>query len=176
MNDDDDAPDPEALHYAAGDGDLPRVKALIAEGYSVNAFDELGWTPLHHAAQKERLEVVRFLIAAGADVNARDEAMLGDSVLKDVAQTCSLELATILLKGGADPTLAGGMGVTALHRSADRKRFEGPPVHELLLEAARQRNPAWPGLDEFALTRNERNKKLRKREQRKKVRKRKRRG
>ncbi|MBW0002780.1 MAG: ankyrin repeat domain-containing protein [Hyphomicrobiales bacterium] len=163
MNDD-DAPDPEALHYAAGDGDLPRVMALIAEGYSVKAFDELGWTPLHHAAQKERLEVVRFLIAAGADVNASDEAMLGDPVLKDVAQTCSLELAKILLEAGADPTLPGGMGVTALHRSVERKRFEGPLVHELLLEAARRRNPAWSGLDEFTVTRNERDKRLRKRE------------
>jgi len=140
----------EALHFAAGDGDLCRVKELLEEGYPINAFDDLSWTPLHHAAQKEHLAVVRYLIAAGADVNAHEEERIGDTVLKHVAQTCSLELAKILLDAGADPTIPGWMQLTALDKSVNREAFEGPDVHRLLLEAARLRNPRWPRLDEFS--------------------------
>ena len=116
----------EALHFAAGRGDLGRVKELLADGNPINAFDDLGWTALHHAARKSHLAVVCYLIAAGADVNARDEERFGNTVLKDVAQTCSLELARILLDAGADPTIPGSMGLTALDMSRNRKRFEGP--------------------------------------------------
>jgi ankyrin repeat protein len=140
----------EALHFAAGDGDLGRVEELLGEGYPVNAFDDMSWTPLHWAARRGRLAVVHRLIAAGADVNAREVERFGDTVLKHVAQTCSLELARILLDAGADPTIPGWMGLTALDKSANRRRFEGPDVHRLLLEAARRRNPHWSRLDEFS--------------------------
>jgi ankyrin repeat protein len=140
----------EALCFAAGDGDLRRVKELLAEGYPVNAFDDLSWTPLHHAARKEYLAVVRHLIAAGADVNAHEEERIGDTVLKHVAQTCSLELARILLDAGADPTVPGWMQLTALDKSVTRKRFEGPEVHRLLVDAARRCNPRWARLEEFS--------------------------
>jgi ankyrin repeat protein len=140
----------DALCFAAGDGDLRRVKELLAEGYPVNAFDDLSWTPLHHAARKEHLDVVRHLIAAGADVNAHQEERIGDTVLKHVAQTCSLELARILLDAGADPTIPGWMQLTALDKSAERKRAEGLEVHRLLVEAARRRNPRWRRLEEFS--------------------------
>jgi ankyrin repeat protein len=110
----------------------------------------MSWTPLHWAARRERLAVVHHLIAAGADVNAREVERFGDTVLKHVAQTCSLALAGILLDAGADPTIPGWMGLTALDKSANRQRFEGPDVHRLLLEAARRRNPHWSRLDEFS--------------------------
>jgi hypothetical protein len=93
---------------------------------------------------------VHYLIAAGADVNAREVERFGNTVLKHVAQTCSLELAGILLDAGADPTIPGWMGLTALDKSLDRKRSEGPLVHRLLLEAARRRNTHWARLDEFS--------------------------
>jgi ankyrin repeat protein len=140
----------EALHFAAGDGDLRRVKELLDAGYAINAFDDMSWTPLHHAAKKGRLEVVRYLITAGADVNAHDEGRIGDTVLKNAASTCSLELARTLLDAGADPTIPGWMGLTALDKSENRKRREGPDVHRVLLEAARRRNPLWPRLEEFS--------------------------
>jgi ankyrin repeat protein len=140
----------EALHFAAGRGDLSRVRRLLAEGHPINAFDDLSWTPLHHAARREHLDVVRHLIAAGADVNACDEQRSGDTVLKHVAETCSLELARILLDAGADPTIRGWMWLTSLDKSVNRKRPEGVEVHRLLLEAARRRNPLWPRLEEFS--------------------------
>ena len=117
----------EALHRAAGEGDLARVKALLAEGYPIDRFDDLSWTPLHHAARNEHLEVVRHLIAAGADVNAHEEQRIGDTVLKHVAPSCSLDLARMLVDAGADPTIPGWMGLTALDKSEDRKSRKAVP-------------------------------------------------
>jgi ankyrin repeat protein len=140
-----------------------RPATLLAQGSPINAFDDLSWTPLHLAARRGHLAVVRHLIAAGADVNAREAERFGDTVLKHVAQTCSLELAKILLDAGADPTIPGWMGLTALDKSAERKRFEGPEVHRLLLEAARRRKPGWPRLEEFSVKGRKQRKERRKR-------------
>ncbi|MGC8638706.1 MAG: ankyrin repeat domain-containing protein [Isosphaeraceae bacterium] len=129
----------ERLHLAAQDGDLAQVKRLIAEGLDVNAFDELGNTPLHWAAMKEHLEVAAFLIEAGADVNAHDEAQIGNTPLAEIAGNCSLAMARLLVDAGADPTIRGWMQMNALDRSKRRKHGEGPRVHALLAETARRK-------------------------------------
>jgi ankyrin repeat protein len=126
----------EQLHHAAQDGDLNRVRQLIAEGFSVNAFDDdVHWTPLHYAATKGHLDVMKALIEAGADVNAHDEARIGNTPLGEVAGNCSYEVAKVLIDGGADPRIPGWMQITALQHSAERKRPEGVRVHELLRQA-----------------------------------------
>lgn len=124
------------LHFAAQDGDLEKVRALIASGADLNTFDELGMTPLHYAAKEEHLEVARFLLQHGASVNARSEPTIGNTPLGEIAATCSLRMARLLVEAGADPTIPGWMQITALHRAGNRKRGEGPQVHELLLKAA----------------------------------------
>jgi ankyrin repeat protein len=126
----------ERLHFAAGEGDLGRVQQYLAEGCDPSAFDELGLTPLHYAARGEHFDVVTLLLKRGARINACDVSRAGDSVLADVAQTCSLAMAQLLIDAGADPTTPGGMGMNALHRSATRKRDDGPAVHALLCRAA----------------------------------------
>jgi ankyrin repeat protein len=128
----------EQLHFAAGRGDLARVKELIAEGYDVNAIDEIGKTPLHYAVNDEQCEVVTYLIEAGADVNAHDEATIGNTPLADVAGKCSLNIARILIEAGADPMIRGWMQLNALDRAKDRKRGEGPEVYRLLLKTAKK--------------------------------------
>ena len=112
----------------------------------------MGLTPLHYAARKGHLEVAACLLAAGADVNAHDEAMIGETPLGEVAGNCSLEMARLLVEAGADPTIEGWMHLTALHRSADRQRLDGPAVHALLVEAAQRLGhtidvPLGPGRD-----------------------------
>ena len=130
----------ERLHFAASDGDLAAVKALIADGYDVNATDsDLRLTPLHYAARDEHLDVARYLIDHGANVNAIDDATAGDTPLADIAQECSYEMAELLLKAGANPLTPGWMQLNALHRSERRKRPEGVKVHELILDYARRR-------------------------------------
>jgi ankyrin repeat protein len=128
----------EQLHFAAQDGDLEKVTNLLNQGYPPNAFDELGKTPLHYAAQGGHLEVMRMLLDSGADVNAHDEQVIGNTVLGEVASYCSFEVAKILIDAGADPTIPGWMGLTALHESQDRKKPEGKRVHELLTQASKR--------------------------------------
>jgi ankyrin repeat protein len=129
----------ERLHRAAGAGDLNLVKSLVAEGCDLNAFDDIGWTPLHHAAREEHLHVAAFLLESGAQVDARREALIGDTPLGTVAGECSLDMARLLVAAGADPTICGWMGLNALHRAKARRRGDGPLVHALLAEAAARR-------------------------------------
>lgn len=85
------------------------------------------------------LEVVRFLLSKGADVNAHNEDGAGESPLGEVAATCSMELAAILVDAGANPTIPGWMGISALDRALKRVRGDGPEVCALLLSAAKTR-------------------------------------
>jgi hypothetical protein len=122
----------DALHQAAQDGDVPRVSALVTAGYDPNRFDELGKTPLHYAAAREHIDVASFLLAHGAAVNAHDEATIGNTPLGEVAGSCSLAMATLLIEAGADPSIRGWMQLSALDRAAGRRRGDGPRVFELL--------------------------------------------
>lgn len=128
----------EKLHFASQDGNLEKVKELLTEGYSPNAFDDLSKTPLHYAAEKEHIEVMRVLINACADVNAHEEAKIGNTPLGEVAGHCSYEVAKLLLEAGADPTIPGWMQLTALDTSKKRLRPEGRHVYELLLKAGQR--------------------------------------
>jgi ankyrin repeat protein len=130
------------LHFAAQDGDITRVRALLAAGRSPNAFDELSKTPLHYAAEGEHLDIMRVLLDEGADVNAIDEARIGNTPLREVAENCSLAVAQALVEAGADPRIPGWMQLTALHKAEKRKSEEGRRVYALLKNAAdRLTNP-----------------------------------
>jgi glutaminase len=61
-----------ALTWAASQGDLNEVRALIATGVKPGTADYDGRTPLHLAAAEGQLEVVRYLLAAGADPKPED--------------------------------------------------------------------------------------------------------
>lgn len=130
----------ERLHFAAADGDLEQIKALLSEGYDLNAFDkDLGKTPLHYAAQNNHIQAVQLLIQAGADVNANDPSKIGNTPLSEIVQTCSYEMAKILIDAGSDPTIPGWMWLTALDRAQHRKKLEGLMIYELLLKTAKEK-------------------------------------
>jgi len=124
------------LHFAAMHGDLAKCTELVAEGYDVHVFDEVGHTPLHYAAKGEHYDVVKFLLAKGANVNALCEEMIGKPPLAHVAQTCSLKMAEMLLKAGASPTLRIGLCRSAIEAARERKRGEGPRVYEIMCRYA----------------------------------------
>jgi len=127
------------LHFAAGRGDLPRVKQLVESGRSITEYDEIGYTPLHHAAKGEFFAVTTYLLSIGADINAHDEEHIGETPLGAVAASCSLEMAKLLVDAGANPTIAGWMGLTALYRAKQRKKSEGQKVYALLADIARRK-------------------------------------
>ena len=128
--------DESALHFAAEDGDITRVRQLLADGRSPNVFDEISKTPLHYAAENGHIEIMRMLLEAGADVNANEEARIGNTPLRDVADECSLAVATFLVDSGADPRIPGWMQLTALHKAEERKDREGQRVYALLKSVA----------------------------------------
>ena len=146
---DDDWYEKERLHRAASSGDVEEIKALLEEGLPINAFDDLNRTPLHYAASEGHVAAVRYLIDAGADVNAHEEEKIGETPLGLVARNCSFEMAKTLIDAGADPTILGWMTLTALDRSAERKRPEGKRVHKLLVETVRRRKPNWSRLRKY---------------------------
>jgi ankyrin repeat protein len=130
----------DLLHFAASDGDLDKVKDLVQKGFDVNAFDEiLSFTPLHYAIKGRHIEVAKYLISVGADVNAHHLEKIGETPLGEVAANCSYEIAELLVKAGANPTIPGWMKITALQRASERKKEEGKQVYKLLLEVSRKK-------------------------------------
>ena len=128
--------DESALHFAAQNGDIARVRQLLADGRSPNGFDEIAKTPLHYAAENGHIDIMRVLLEAGADVNANEEARIGNTPLRDVADKCSLAVATLLVDAGADPRIPGWMQLTAVHKAKERKDQEGQRVYALLKSIA----------------------------------------
>ena len=59
------------LSVASLEGNVERVKALLAQGANVNNMEYGAVTPLHCAAMKGHKEVAAVLLAAGADVNRK---------------------------------------------------------------------------------------------------------
>ncbi len=138
---DDELPDElgdafDELHIAVQHGDMTRVRQLLADGRSPNAFDEISKTPLHYAAEGGHIDIIRVLLDAGADVNAHDEPRIGNTPLRDVADQCSLAVATLLVDAGADPRIPGWMQLTALHKAGKRTDQEGQRVYALLKRVA----------------------------------------
>ena len=130
----------EQLHIAADKGDLNRVKELVESGSDVNAFDEdLSLTPLHYAAKSGHVEVVRYLLSVGSNVNAHQKEKIGETPLGEIAANCSYEMAELLIKAGANPTIPGWMQLTALDIARDRKKEEGRRVYMLLAETAKKK-------------------------------------
>jgi ankyrin repeat protein len=85
------------------------------------------------AAEKGDIEIVRMLIEAGADVNAFDEIHPGtNALLEAVKRGGSYEMVELLVNAGANPTITGCMGSTALDEARWRVKFSTPSKEEAL--------------------------------------------
>lgn len=99
------------LITAAEEGDLTEAKAALADGDDVNAADSTGSSALMYAVYNGDNEMVSFLIDSGADVNDEDDydTAIGTAVYYD-----EFETALLLLESGADPTIEGKDGMSAM--------------------------------------------------------------
>ena len=97
-----------ALTWAASQGDLNEVRALIATGVEPGTADYDGRTPLHLAAAEGQLEVVRYLLTAGADPRPTDR--WGGTPLSDAETNGHAVIAELLSRqaAGSAPLLHSG--------------------------------------------------------------------
>jgi glutaminase len=83
-----------ALTWAASQGDLDEVRALVATGVAPGTADYDGRTPLHLAAAEGQGDVVRYLLAAGTDPQPVDR--WGGTPLSDAEASGHSEIAALL--------------------------------------------------------------------------------
>jgi ankyrin repeat protein len=98
---------------AADEGDVARLKTLLANGVDINVTNRQGRTAMVLASLKKHYACVEFLIDAGADINKQDETCFNPFLLSCL--TNDLTLLRITLKGKPDLTRLtrfGGVGIT----------------------------------------------------------------
>ena len=104
------------------------MRALLAQGASVDAAEGDGTTALHWASYRDDVETVGLLLDAGADVDVAND--LGATPLWAAGQNGSAAMVRRLLAAGANPNLALLAGETPLMVAA---RSGDPEVVKLLL-------------------------------------------
>ncbi|GAA5834817.1 hypothetical protein JCM9279_007117 [Rhodotorula babjevae] len=92
---------------AGGEGNLDRVRELVEQGTSPNAFDDNSYSPLHAAASWGHSDILRFLVSNGGDINLADSD--GDTPLYVVE---TIGMAKLVVDLGADPRHVNEEGLT----------------------------------------------------------------
>ncbi len=112
----------DGLHRAAWHGDLPKLKALIASGASLDARDPRGRTPLHVATYARQRDAVKLLAKAGANLDLleddRYDVVTIAAVADDVA-TLSLLLSLGAKAGQTTSRYDGTALIAAAHLGHD---------------------------------------------------------
>ncbi len=107
----------KTLFDAAGEGDVEKMRALLAEGADVNAAQGDGMTALHRASQAGNTAMAELLIEAGARLEARTR--LGEHTPLHVASASGRSgVIALLVAAGADVNSLTTTGATPLHFAA----------------------------------------------------------
>lgn len=109
-----------AVGLAAFFGHLDALETLIAAGADIHAAakNALKVQAIHAAVASKNLDIVRAILEAGADPNAAQQ--LGFRPMHEAGSSGSRELAELLMKYGADPTLKSDDGKDAIAFARDK--------------------------------------------------------
>jgi tetratricopeptide (TPR) repeat protein len=122
-----------ALIYAADEGNLPVVRALVEKGANVNGPDHFGFFPLRMAALSGNKAVLEFLIERGADVN--HGSPLGTTPLMAAAGAANPDICVSLLNHGAEFQVASLDHQTALGEALKSESSNTVITAKLLIDA-----------------------------------------
>jgi ankyrin repeat protein len=136
-NEDNAEKDFSHLHFAVIEGDIETVIKLINQGHNVNAFDTDCYnTPIYYAARYEQLDIAQYLIDHGGDIDRFYDGEFAETLLGSVACDCSLAMAQLLIKAGANPTIKNKTEISAIDHASFRTDEEGIKVYKLLKSTA----------------------------------------
>jgi ankyrin repeat protein len=108
-----------ALHYAVAEGNRWIVERLLKLGANPNALTAAGLTPLMLSVNGGNAGIVALLTEAGAEVNYKSSAEPRETALHRAAAKGDYDMASALLKGGADPLLTDAFNKTAARRARE---------------------------------------------------------
>jgi ankyrin repeat protein len=134
-----------ALYVAAFLGHLPSCKVLASSGASLEAANDLGYTPLMAAIEGDHEDVIDFFLKSGANVNPEViatmevEGLGGASPLYTATRKENLAVIKKLLKRGVDVNRPTPNGWTPLKSAAQQGSLE---IVKALLEAGADPNIA----------------------------------
>lgn len=120
------------MTVAAAQGDLAKVRQLIAAKADLNVYSQEGGTALMYAAIKGHADVVKALLDAGADCKAAMSKPPKWTALIGAADQGHAEVVKMLLEKGSEVNAADVYGNTAISGAALKGRTE---VVGLLLKA-----------------------------------------
>ena len=106
------------LHQAAFQNNVAKVRRLIANGASIRATSENGYTPLHIAAQMNASNVAVLLMNNGANIHATDN--YGQTPFHLAAWGNASDMAVLLMNNGANIHATTNNGATPLHFAAQQ--------------------------------------------------------
>lgn len=134
-----------ALYVAALLGHLPSCKVLASSGASLEAANDLGYTPLMAAIEGDHEDVIDFFLKSGANVNPEViatmevEGLGGASPLYTATRKENLAVIKKLLKRGVDVNRPTPNGWTPLKSAAQQGSLE---IVKALLEGGADPNIA----------------------------------
>lgn len=108
-------PDTKPLDLAINSGSIAMMELLLKQGGEISACPNHKFTPLVQAVLQNNVSIVRLFLEMGADINfgLRDGLCLPP--LNMAIRRQHLEIASFLIKKGADVTVKDANGNTALH-------------------------------------------------------------
>uniref|UniRef100_A0ABM0MPM3 Krev interaction trapped protein 1-like n=1 Tax=Saccoglossus kowalevskii TaxID=10224 RepID=A0ABM0MPM3_SACKO len=129
------------LHSAALEGDIPRIKQLLSDGYNPHQQDKESWTPIHYSCWYGKSETVKVILQQGrcspTVENENGSTPLHFAAMRGYPKVVQLLLAHQEIdKGALDKD-----GKTPLHLCEECRQNEWEAVSKLLRDAMRRPAP-----------------------------------